>query len=649
MPTTVCQPPIQNYAAPAAPDILVGQWRWYPACNDWFWEGQKRSLTHGWVGDPWSGYHGMAKPSTGPQGQPLGTTGTPTPSPVPTPVAATLTPTGATQARIRPPSGIVGLTPPSGVAAPPEIYQPEEPPPEYAYPAAGYVPSEGEKETAPPAIGQRPVTEEEPPPEELGTPPAETGPCKKWHLFLGDTAFPIAATPSAQAVAQATGLPLKSLAIVSVDEESCLIQASSGTCYARLDLLNSYGPYGNQKYWTGPQSTGTRDYGRPSGNEGRFYDKLVEALRERQDFELRDGRHGRWRQESSYRGSVGGLLGGIRYIDPRTDDWKRDQYVTGFGALFAIKIVTGPGCTFVEYTQYVHTELPTPRIYGLEAGRYGNEWSKDQQIRLGYGPDDADAMIDVPDPNDPKKMISTRYYVEDDQVPVGEFKQGDYGNERKFYVWVDSPSHGSSGQPSAINGHLNNKNADMRKFRLGGGPVYLRDENENPIVERKAMRDRNFKLTRDRHGNVQLAEVPLLGADNYKRDASGTILFEEVQLRDNGAPVSNPATYRDASGQVVPNPEAGPVMERLVKYSEGDRPAIWPEGGWLVHKYLGVALFRLANGKTFELKIRWYVGLGWQENLNYYKDLELDRAKGTSFANKHLKYLAMGVVSQAKV
>ncbi len=102
-----------------------------------------------------------------------------------------------------------------------DVYQPEEPPPEYQYPVPGWTPSDGDKETAPP--------------EEPGTPPAETTPCKKWHVFLGDTRFPVAGDPTKEAVAEATGVALKNLAIVSVDEETCLIQAKKKECEAKSE------------------------------------------------------------------------------------------------------------------------------------------------------------------------------------------------------------------------------------------------------------------------------------------------------------------------------------------------------------------------------------------------------------------------------
>lgn len=225
-----CTPPNQNYASPAQGDFLVGDWQWYPACNDWFWNGQKRALGWGWVGNPWSGYQHVPKPAASPTGQPLGTPPTPStpaagsqggqvvsasPNELHLPVASQQSPVAAGPAGTPAQGGYSAMVPPSA-AIPVDVYRPEEPPPEYQYPVPGWTPSDGDKETAPP--------------EEPDTPPAETTPCKKWHVFLGDTRFPVAGDPTKEAVAEATGVALKNLAIVSVDEETCTIQAAVADC-----------------------------------------------------------------------------------------------------------------------------------------------------------------------------------------------------------------------------------------------------------------------------------------------------------------------------------------------------------------------------------------------------------------------------------
>ncbi|MBP9890392.1 MAG: hypothetical protein KBG84_00680 [Planctomycetes bacterium] len=47
---------------------------------------------------------------------------------------------------------------------------------------------------------------------------------------MGDTRFPVTGEPTKEAIAEATGVPLKNLAIVSVDDETCQAQASERVC-----------------------------------------------------------------------------------------------------------------------------------------------------------------------------------------------------------------------------------------------------------------------------------------------------------------------------------------------------------------------------------------------------------------------------------
>lgn len=76
-----CTPPIQNYGSPNGL-FCVGFWQCYPECHDWYWIGQRRTATGGWVGNPWSGYTLVPKPT-----QQCGTTPVPSPPPPPAPPA----------------------------------------------------------------------------------------------------------------------------------------------------------------------------------------------------------------------------------------------------------------------------------------------------------------------------------------------------------------------------------------------------------------------------------------------------------------------------------------------------------------------------------------------------------------------------------
>lgn len=74
-----CQPPIQNFGAPNGL-FCVGHWQCYPDCNDWYWMGQRRTVNGGWVGNPFSGYTLVLKP-TAPCGFPGGGQSAPPPPP----------------------------------------------------------------------------------------------------------------------------------------------------------------------------------------------------------------------------------------------------------------------------------------------------------------------------------------------------------------------------------------------------------------------------------------------------------------------------------------------------------------------------------------------------------------------------------------